>query len=293
MKWVKNRVVQGVALAMGIGLISTEASALILSNNGTDTEVTLFVWDYNKNIGYIRDLGLDWGITGTGASKPTARTVFSQNFSSAGDANYTNFLSQIGGASSSTLWGVYSGQSAAGQSQLLSTFHTGLTPTYTNLSSYQNGNSAGSAWQDVIHQANNGVVSGNATTTMGFTGDINGSIITTQADGSGNPTTEGWSLGYNLAVNTTNAFAGSKYGMSSAFYIFENNVTSSTRVNPSQLAGTWTLNAATGQLDYTVAAVPTPTTSLLMLSGLVVLGSIKKRRQGKLSDTFRSGSFAI
>lgn len=276
MKYIGKQVALASAVMLS-AVASEQANATVAAVNasGAQSEMTLFAMDLASNTGYVRDLGLNWGLSSD------LNTVLGSGASYTGDANYQTFLSQIGGLSGSVVWGVYSGTSFSSQTEVLTTANkssSNWTQTSLKNAGYTNSNAPTieQTWQAVAFAANG--LQHNATSTFGTDDSINGSIVTTPGDGYANPLTEGWSQGFNRSLTTWNYAAGSSASLSSVYYLLTKGTSSIAGMTPTLLAGTWNFNATTGDLNYSVVPTPIPTPLILMLSGMVMVVVSSARR---------------
>lgn len=270
---MNNKLKTIVAVAV-LGMAS-QAHAAILDGSSGNGELYLSVWDDVTQVSYTKDLGVTMN-----AFMAAGNTLgYSTSYSFGSDANWTSFLSQVGGASNSNLqWTINAADT------------TGL----------------GAGGQRFLTTSNAGIAALQATTnsamTTGFKGNINTFINavnftgthSTQTEGSsvnavtaGADAYEGTYMGNNFGGKTTGGWTTSAYGLSSSLEFFSltpSSTSSGGKAVVNQFGdiatgtmGKWTISS-TGTVKYEVSAVPVPAALWLLGSAMVGLVGVARRK---------------
>ncbi|MBI3774214.1 MAG: hypothetical protein HY273_01435 [Gammaproteobacteria bacterium] len=269
---MNNKLKAIVALAV-LGAAS-QAHAAVLGGASGNGELYLSVWDDTAKVSYTKDLGMTMD-----AFIASGNTLgYSTSYSFGSDANWTSFLSQVGGVSNANLqWTINAADT---------------TGTGTSLRFLTTSNAGVAALQATTNSA----------MSTGFKGNINTFIDAvnltgthaTQADGSSVNAAadavnayEGTLMGNTFGGKTTGGWSTSAYGLSSSLEFFSLSPSSTSSggkavVNQfgdlaSSTMGKWTIDP-TGTATYTVSAVPVPAALWLLGSAMVGLVGVARRK---------------
>lgn len=274
------------AAALSFSIPAGTAVASVATATSGSAEATLFVWDTNSQISYIRDLGISW-------TPQTVTSVFSSDYSFGADSTFAAFIAELGGQPlSTTRWAVVSAYTSGGQGGLLATRNSSNpAPTVTSLRNggYTNSNLTTNAarWEDIVN-----TISGitpdaiNRSTTFGGTTADNGSILTHAYDGFGEINTENWRGGFNnTSPNLFNVLGGDTASLTAQFYYLQafgtGGTTTVSGLTPNLLGGTWSIDALSGALSYT--AVPAPGAGALLLTALGFVARAARKRRASVT----------
>ena len=270
---MNNKLKAIVALAV-LGAAS-QAHAAIQPGSTGNGDLFLTVWDSVAQVSYTKDLGASLN-----AFIATGNTVQTTSFNFASDANWTSFLSQVGGVSNPGLqWNVgaldTTGGIGAGAQRFLST--------------------SGNTLAQVKAQGNGNVQTGFSTVNNFFTAVNSTGTHATLTDGSS----------VNAAADLVDAYSGTWYGNNwnnkaqgwtsagsldtslNFFYISPSSNAPASKATVTQFGdavtgnmGTWTVTSA-GVATYSVAAVsavPVPAALWLLGSAMVGLVGVARRK---------------
>ncbi len=277
------------ALAATVALTGTAQAAISTDSvargtAGIDGEMFLSVFDPVMQLSYARDLPIT--VKQFRAQGNTAGTVLSF----AADSSLTAFLAQAGSHLSSVRYAVvgadgdgnvdptFADLTTLGKFGFVTTLSAGSLPT---------GSATGASGPDRIPNFTANI----ATYTVGvaafdaspasnpqvdFAGDYStpAPFVGPGNDGyHGNATTFGGTLGTSFSINT-DATIGTDVAV---WALFNDPSTANYDQIPQQFAGVFNLNAATGDLTYSVSAVPLPPAVWLLGSGLMGLLGLRRR----------------
>jgi hypothetical protein len=252
--------------ALAGAFASTQAGAFPALANSPNPDVTLVVWDTVANVTYFRDLGKTW-------SAATVGTAFASNLSFTHDSNWANFLTDLaptGGVGSTTFYDVVSGTLAPTGTQIL--VSTGPAPLdAVNGVSLQTAISNWNSFAGDNAKTGSGTPNFNSGSPQGVTPNMPGSNISKGSD-AGEASTAGWPDGFGQSDFVTEDNVGKAMG----FYSMSGG-TAGTKATVTPLPGVWLLNAS-GDLTYTVSAVPEPGHWMLFVPGLGIIGLVARRR---------------
>ncbi len=244
-----------VGLLAGIAALAYGGSAL--ANTGTTLnqgtgDLFLNVVDTTNSTSFLFDTGISQA-SFNGAVNNSPTSFFS-------DTNWTTFYS--GHTGDSFLFSVISSTSTGGRGATGTIFFTGNT-----LPSAVAGANLGQAI---------GTIDAFATQAAGVASSTNNTALLPTGNYWGDASREGFVsvnlFGSDTALSATPGTALAFYSESSGALNDAN-----TLATLSTFAGKWNLNLGTGQLSYSVTAVPLPAPLVLLLSGLGLMGLVARR----------------
>ncbi len=251
-------------LALTVSLAAVSGAHAAWDNGSVDGfggngELYLAIWDTNSS--NLVSVGVDLGTTFNEFDANLTNTAFSKAYNLSSSA-----LSVFAGANASDLhYTVFALSNGAFnpvvQQVMITTNAAHPTPNSSDVGNVINASVATASYingSDTNYAANTTVVGGAGTANPYLGNDgVVGSHFT------------GQSLPFDITANTNQSLA---------FYEF--NGPDQSGVADVKAVGTWSINLATGTLNYAAApAVPVPGAAWLMGSALVGLGSIARRRR--------------
>jgi hypothetical protein len=249
-------------------LTVTQVEAYPSLQDSVNPNVTLVVWDSASSVTYFRDLGISW-------SQATVASDFASTPAlPAPDANWSKFITAIGGApTATTFYDVVSGTIAPSGQMLVTTSPNATLKGVTVATLRQDIKN----W-DQFAADNAGTGSGspnfNTASASGVIPNVHGSNISVSGDlgEATSSSTNPWLFGFGQTAFTTYATVGTSmnfFSMSGG-----GGLTPATVV---KLPGQWLLGAD-GNVTYAAAAVPEPGNWALLISGLAIGGLVVRRR---------------
>ena len=259
------------AAALALAAAGTASAQIVQPNTSTGTDLFFYAFDSSTGTSFVEDLGTSFA--NFGPSSAAAGTSFSANIaSSAAWTTYVNTTEadsvtlNLGTGSGytfgtqNTVWGVVAGIANASPSNF------GLMATMTA------GNTPAAVSEGFVRGAVNGPLSQ-------FTGSL--STLTNSAtsgyfDNSATSDNAEVSLGLTLNNNLSKNPVTNVIGQAANFYYYTGNSVGSHA--PTAYANTFNFDGT--NLTYgTVAAVPEPSSIMMMLAGLLMVAGLVARRR--------------